>query len=429
MRFPNPPSWLPCHVRTATFHVEPRDDAAQPGVGEILSRIASEYGSPRSEPGDDLHMVLGASQAYVRATEEEGYQTFLFALTPTKDEGRSSSLREERTPHDDQLDELMGLLPKDPVSLFDLRLAWDAGQARAEGLLEQYLRLIPRPATSMGIVRRCLLAGLESEQAAATSRTLRGEFVLLPFHDDRRQATRVAWDLCGEMAALASHAGRLNHLRSRHTLVLEQIDASEQSTQMRINEILAGLRLPLEQIQPGDLEGTLTEVTTLFSRLSILAGAMRRDHVKAQALLRDVRRLFMRWNEQDLHSYPTNSSFQTDACETLIAPFKDYIERVEAVRGQLNTVLEAVRTYLDIQAQRTSLDEQKSSKEQLIRLVNLQEILHKLEILIVAFYLTEMARIVFEALAHERAMFLTVGFIPVALGLAVLIARLLHRGV
>ncbi|RLI31973.1 hypothetical protein DRO56_04335 [Candidatus Bathyarchaeota archaeon] len=83
-----------------------------------------------------------------------------------------------------------------------------------------------------------------------------------------------------------------------------------------------------------------------------------------------------------------------------------------ALRVQLNTVLDAVRTYLSIQQQSLSLEEQKSSKEQLIRLVNLQELLHKLEILIVAVYMTEMARIVFEALWHEMANLLTASLYP-----------------
>ena len=134
---------------------------------------------------------------------------------------------------------------------------------------------------------------------------------------------------------------------------------------------------------------------------------MRRDYIRARALLRDAGRLFLMWNEEGVDSYPTNSAVEADHYKSLIAPFKDYIERVEAVRGQLNTVLQAVRTYLEIQGQRTSLEEQKSSKEQLIRLLKLQEILHKLEILIVAVYLTEMARIVFEAFAHQRATVLT----------------------
>ncbi|RLG51743.1 MAG: hypothetical protein DRN99_08275, partial [Thermoproteota archaeon] len=93
----------------------------------------------------------------------------------------------------------------------------------------------------------------------------------------------------------------------------------------------------------------------------------------------------------------------------------------------LNTVLDAVRTYLGIQEEKLSMEEQASSKSLLERLVRLQEVLHKLEVLIVAFYITEMGRLVFEALAHEMVNVLTALFIPVALILAILVSRMLHR--
>jgi len=88
--------------------------------------------------------------------------------------------------------------------------------------------------------------------------------------------------------------------------------------------------------------------------------------------------------------------------------------------------MEEIRTYLTLQQQRITIAEQTSSREQLVRLVNLQEILHKLEILIVAFYLTEMASLVFETLAHETAGTLTVAFIPFSLLISTLLNRLLH---
>jgi uncharacterized membrane-anchored protein len=59
---------------------------------------------------------------------------------------------------------------------------------------------------------------------------------------------------------------------------------------------------------------------------------------------------------------------------------------------------------------------------QLVRLVNLQEILHKLEVLVLTFYLTGMARIVFEAMLHESANVLTAAFIPFALLTSILIS-------
>ncbi|MCJ7506045.1 hypothetical protein MUP05_06205 [Candidatus Bathyarchaeota archaeon] len=59
--------------------------------------------------------------------------------------------------------------------------------------------------------------------------------------------------------------------------------------------------------------------------------------------------------------------------------------------------------------------------------MNLQEILHKLEVLVLTFYLTEMARIVFETTLHESATLLTAAFIPFALLTSILISRSLHK--
>jgi len=154
---------------------------------------------------------------------------------------------------------------------------------------------------------------------------------------------------------------------------------------------------------------------------------MRRDYVKAQSILRRIVSLYKSWLEKPLGSYPMNSSMEVDTYSSLIIPFKDFIDRVDALRVQLNTVLDAVRTYLGIQRQRLSIQEQASSKDLLARLVNLQEVLHKLEILIVAFYITEMGRLVFEVIAPEKADILTVIFIPIALLMSIVIGRLLHK--
>jgi len=76
-------------------------------------------------------------------------------------------------------------------------------------------------------------------------------------------------------------------IRASREEAFMQIDASEESTQFRINEIFASMRRPSE-IGPEGLEKVLRETTTLFSSLSILVSAMRRDYVKAQGLLRDI---------------------------------------------------------------------------------------------------------------------------------------------
>jgi uncharacterized membrane protein len=136
--------------------------------------------------------------------------------------------------------------------------------------------------------------------------------------------------------------------------------------------------------------------------------------------------MFRKFNERTYKDYPTNLDSEIRKYNKITKSFDNYITRSEALKARLSTVMENVRTYLSIQQQKLTLEEQKSSKEQLVRLVNLQEIFHKVEIFILAVYMTEMAKIIFEALTQDAAL-LTAIFIPLALILAIGISRLLHR--
>jgi hypothetical protein len=48
-------------------------------------------------------------------------------------------------------------------------------------------------------------------------------------------------------------------------------------------------------------------------------------------------------------------------------------------------------------------------------------------VLIVAVYILEMARIIFEAFAHEHVNLLSAIFVPIALLISIIIERLLHK--
>jgi uncharacterized membrane-anchored protein len=154
---------------------------------------------------------------------------------------------------------------------------------------------------------------------------------------------------------------------------------------------------------------------------------MRRDHITARSYLYRIKEIFNLWNEKPVMNYPCNSSVETGRFEGIVNCFSDNVDRLQALRIQLDTVLDTIRTYVGIQQQNVSVDEQRDTKKLLSRMVNLQEVLHKLEILIVAFYITEMGRLVFETIAHDIANILTIAFIPGALLLAIGIRKLLHR--
>ena len=420
MRFKSAPIGFPRLAHIVAFLREESRD-----IEEILRLMGAEYGSSRSETRVGLEVVLDSAMAYITGIEDEDCRVFLITLDS---KGRSKGLEPSLEKLDDYrklVRKLETLMPGAPISSFAIRTGLSRNFGEAQQLLKEYLSLAERSVRSVGLVRSCLLAALEDGNSS--SQTLKREFVVIPFDYEPGEATKAIWRLYGELAILASCAGRLSRLRRDHDIILRQIDASDKSTQMRINEIFASIRRSPDMAKPEMLEEVLREVTTLFSSLSILVSSMRRNYVKAKSLLRRATSLFNSWNERPLEDYQTNSSFELDSYRSLIAPFEDFIDRVDALRMQLNTVLDAVRTYLGIQEQKLSVEEQASSKDLLARLVSLQEVLHKLEILIVAFYITEMGRLVFEAVAHEKAGILTVAFIPVALVTSIIIRKMLHR--
>jgi uncharacterized protein YjaG (DUF416 family) len=98
---------------------------------------------------------------------------------------------------------------------------------------------------------------------------------------------------------------------------------------------------------------------------------MRRNRVKAENLHRRLLNLLGAWDERPIEGRFTNTMVLIREFENMMAPFRDFIERTGALMAQINTILDSVRTYLGIKQQKISISESVSSKEQLIRRVNL----------------------------------------------------------
>jgi hypothetical protein len=412
-----PPNWSPALVYLAAFRVGP-DQPADPRV--VLGRVGEEYGGERSEDGLALEFVSGGVSAYVHCRVEDAIQSFLVALggvKPGKGGGRS--------PHSGEVglgivDDIKRLLPGGPVYDFELRFARGEEEALGSPGLEGGRRL-----RCGGVVGGFRLFSWPIGDGSPGEGRSRG-FLAIPSRASTADAGE-AWELVHDLSRLLALSGQMYALYGDRRLMFEQMEASEASTQMRINEIHAQLRRPVEEIRSSDLEEVLKEITIQFSRLSTLSNTMTRDRVKMEAIFRGLRAVLRGLNERPLEGYVTITSDVTLEHEDIVEPFGAFVGRAEAIQSQLNTVLDSVRTYLGIQQQKLSIAEQASSREQLVRLVNLQEILHKLEILVVAFYLTEMARIVFETLSHEWAGIWTAAFIPFALLISILLGKALNR--
>jgi hypothetical protein len=426
MKIEGVPGWPPYSIYIANYQTDSNKELKSQN---IVEKLLQGYGGEYSREFDSLDLRSDSINGYVRFISEGISQAFLLAAGPAEADKESLNLTLSYEEYDELIGKLEKALPEAPNFSYLLKVAYAKGEEEAEALLQRYTADVGRTQSSVGLVKGCILATLTVPDGSRLSMPSR-EIIVIHYRDELEKAADIVWGLSFEISSLGMCMGEMSRLFSERKLMFDQMDASERSTQLRINEILAEMRRPVDEIQPGDLEDILKEITIQFSRLSTLASSMRRDHIKARGFHRRLRNLLKGWNESPLGESPTNSSAELERFENLMAPFGDFVERTEALMTQLNTVLDSVRTYLGIQQQKMSLMEQTSSKEQLIRLVNLQEILHKLEILIVAVYIMEMAKIAFETLIHEHELVnsLTAVFIPIALILSILISRMLHRG-
>jgi len=415
------PKWTPHKAYTIYYHVEP-DEKLNPEY--VLEKRFKKYGGSCSNDQRRLDFSVGSTSNYFRILEKKDYDIFFIASGVSN--GEASHMDPTLCEEVKQLfEEILETVPKEADLICQMRIAYAANQDSAKVLLREDLRTHEEVAICMGAVDNSLLARVEGINTS-TFRPSKS-FIIIPYRGDLEANAESVWKLCLEVALMELNDVGLNRLYSGRKLMFEQIDASEESTQLGINETLSKMRRPVDEMQPDDLESILKDTTIQFSRLSTTSSTMRRDYVKARSLYQETNSLLRGWNEKPVGELRTNSSTQIDHMRNIIIQFRDFIQRTEALTAQFNTILDSVRTYLSIKQQKMNIAEQTSSREQLIRLVNLQEILHKLETLVIAFYLTEMARIMFDALYHELAGVMTVAFIPVALLASVIAIKVLHR--
>ena len=274
----------------------------------------------------------------------------------------------------------------------------------------------------LGVIRGCLLAMFGDSQQVEENQVIERNLLLSPFNS--ADAEVISSELLDDISFLASIEGEINRLYRIRQPFFKLISSSEEDTLKAIEEIFG--KSLLSTVKLEDMEESLKVITGRFSTLSVLAGAVRRDNIVVGYKLDEVEDLFQRWNESEVEGYPTIFSLEMIHYKALSKPFENFRDRIESLRVELGTVLDTVRTYLSVNQQKLGVEEQKSSKDLLARLVNLQEALNKLEILIVAFYITEMGSLLFEVIAHDIAPLLTVAFIPLAMLASFGLIRLLH---
>ena len=299
----------------------------------------------------------------------------------------------------------------------------------ATTLVERYSSHLSRPRIGIGLVRGCLFSilGSEKEEEDLFNRY----YFLSPLYLQEEVCEKRIEEILSDIRELVVQIAELSEICNDSKRFFITLEPGEREVKERTEEFLWEVMYSpkAHELSAGleSLEAWLSYMTQRKSALSAMIADMRLKYMKVKSIVSKLENLFKKMDEKSFEDYPKNSETEIETYKEALRPFENYLARSEILRARLDNVMETIRMYLSLQQQKITIEEQKSSKEQLVRLVNLQEIFHKVEIFIVAVYITEMAKVVFEVLAHERANLLAAMFIPAALLLAVGVSRLLHR--
>ena len=181
--------------------------------------------------------------------------------------------------------------------------------------------------------------------------------VLAPFKQWARmrfpEVKGVVSDLLADIKHMAVNLGNLNRLYQLCQPYFPQVDPGGTEIQEKIEVILNRMR-QTEPVEVETLKSWLSEVMDRFSTLSIMSGLLKRDQITARTYIEENINLLNRWGEINLAGYPTNTLIETIDYNSKLQPFEDFIDRTQALRTQLETISDMVRTYLGIRQQEQS---------------------------------------------------------------------------
>ncbi|MGD0802606.1 MAG: hypothetical protein ABSA11_00845 [Candidatus Bathyarchaeia archaeon] len=410
-------------INITAFYVDGKNEDSSQLGHRILDSMASRYGlKPPQQDDFTLTFTFDGFQYNIKLIKRGACDVFLIDVSHSTREP-SRRWNEDISAYQDRIQPLLKSLPDNPTAAFSVYSVYTGSRDEALTTFNEYSANQAQLHTGLGVIRGCLLAMFGDSQQGEGNQVVERNLLLSPFNSVDAEA--VSSRLLEDISSLASIEGEINRLYRMRQPFFKLIGSVEEDTQKAIDEIFGNSLLNPNKLE--DMEESLKVITGRFSTLSTMAGAVRRDNILVESKLDEVEDLFQRWNESEVEGYPTIFSMEMIHYKTLSKPFKDFKDRIESLKVELGTVLDTVRTRLSMNQQKLGVEEQKSSKDLLTKLVNLQEALNKLEILIVAFYITEMGGLFFEVIAHDVAPLLTVAFIPFAALTSFGLIHLMHK--
>jgi len=339
----------PSLINILIFETEDQED-----IDRTLELIKRDH-TPRSIEGDkkSVKIISEDTLCGVELTEEKNCSVFSISINHLHDDYVSKEWQKDLEYYWSQVQPILNVLPKNPILFLSVFVGSTNSQGEALNLVQQYSEYLGCRKASAGVIGNCLLATFRKTADETGVQFLRRELLLSPINLTFPQVKHVVFELLADIKYLAIGLGKLDRLYRLCQPYFPQIDPAEAEIQKEIEGILNRMR----QTEPVELETLklwLSNVMERFSTLSILSGLIKRDQITAKTYVEENKNLFSRWSEISLEGYPSNALMETIEYNSVSKPFEDFVGRTEALRIQLETVSDMIRTYLSIRQQEQS---------------------------------------------------------------------------
>lgn len=340
---------LPSLINIVIFELEDQEF-----VDKTLELITKKY-APKTVEEDEkgIKVTLPDASCTVELTKEKNLNIFSIGIGRHANDSTSNGWQEELEYYQHQIHPILNLLPKNPVLLLSIYIVPAGSQAEALKLTKQYSGYIGCHKVAIGVVSNCLLATFRMTTNETDSPLIRRNMLLSPINMSFPEGKVTVLDLLTDIKQLAINLGNLNRLYQLCQPYFPQADPGGTEIQEKIEVILNRIR-QTEPVELETLKSWLSEVMDRFSTLSIMSGLLKRDQITARTYIEENINLLNRWGEIDLVGYPTNTLMETIDYNSTLQPFEDFVDRTQALRTQLETVSDMVRTYLGIRQQEQS---------------------------------------------------------------------------
>lgn len=211
------------------------------------------------------------------------------------------------------------------------------------------------------------------------------------------------------------------HLLYRPKINFDQAASSLLTVETGSAEEMRELNNTLPTAGTETLKESLHRLSAGFAQLATLNDEFQRNFSSAVTYKDILRTAYKAWREQAIDGYLPLSAPVLRSSTAIAGDYGQLLARVERVRRQKADMINILGTKIDLLERDQSMALQRSMNETTKSQMAMQTTIEGLYIFIVAFYLTELARIVFEALKEQGILktspnLLAALFIPFAIG-------------